>query len=219
MKTKIIDSYKQFGIWGLCSRTIRKCFSLIGISHEDYYLLTRNLNDCKKRVVTVSDGVELRILRLSDFENSYKNNNYLQYPSSKMDLVADRFDNSYEAFGAFFEGELIYASWISYEREEMPGAHNGEKLPNDTALLLDDFCAPHMRQKGIHGAVNQMRLNRLLECNSKYVIVTVMCVNKPALKSHLKNGFNIYSKYYTLSIFGRKLSNLNKIMRKYETNR
>ena len=51
------------------------------------------------------------------------------------------------------------------------------------------------------------------------MIVTVMCMNKPAVKSHLKNGFKVFSKYYTLSVFGKEYTNLDKVINKYESNR
>ena len=219
MLSKIINSYKQFGLRGFSIRALRKLLSLIGIKYEDYYLLSLSLEGHCPEPVLKKDGVLFRELRQRDFANSFLNENYLMYTSRKMDLVETRFANNYESFGAFSEGKLVYASWISYETMEMPGGYENERLPQQTALLLDDFCAPHMRKKGIHSAVNQMRLNRLIEKQYRYVIVTVMCMNKPALKSHIRNGFEIVSRYYTLTSFGHKKSNLNTIMKEYEYNR
>jgi len=213
---KILNSFKQFGLLGFISRAIRRIGRIVGVEYEDYYLLSLTLRDYELSNNTiVVEGVETRRLSNEDFIKSYESHNYLMLSPPKIQLINERFSERYEAFGAFYNGELIYASWISYSRLEIPGAEERSLLSEGNALLLDDFCAPHMRQKGIHGLVNLMRLKALKENNVQRVIVTVMCVNKPALKSHIKNGFAVVFKYYTLRIIGEFYSNLNINLNKY----
>ena len=217
MVGKIKDSLNQFGFWGFTKRVILKLFRCIGVCFEYYYLLELELpslllSDCDDKYIW-----NTKMLEINDFKKSYEINNFLNISKSKLNLFEWRFKHEYEAFGVYYQNDLIYTSWLSYKTLEIPGVDKTTEMPCGYALLLDDFCASHMRKRGIHGYVNNQRLKKLKSKNIKKAFVVVMCGNTPALKSHIKNGFNISFKYFTLSICGvhfsnlqSKLNNLNK---------
>lgn len=211
MTSKIKDSVKQYGLIVFGFRVLRKFFSILGINFECYYYLNLNLESYCISDNNLCNSISRRFIYYSDFLTSYNGENYLNISSHKMEIIKNRFSyGGYEAFGAFDRNNLIYTSWISKKKLDIPGACAEHILNKNEVLLLDDYCASYMRSRGIHSSINCVRLKRIKELGFEKAVVVIMCGNVPALKSHLTNGFHVRFRYYTLSIFGNKYSNLNE---------
>lgn len=201
---KIKEYYKEWGAKILIIRTIHKLFSLIGIYWEKSYLLTQEI-DIKKIEKYFSSNQDLintytpQKLTLDDFNLAYKP----IFNEKKMQVIKERFNyqDLYTAYGIIYDNKLIYSSWI-YKKELILSYNTRVPMKQD-ALLLDDFCHPLYRGKGIHTMMIFYRLKALHSAGEKNIAVLVRTYNIKALKAQIKAGFSISKKIIIIKCFNK----------------
>lgn len=207
--TSIKNKYKQYGFWGFVRRAFKSFLRLFGIEFNRYYFLENTIDYEKQKSFYDSRSLEnARELVINDFLNS---------DSPRYITAMNRFSSSgFKAFGVFGDGKLVYSCWISLNKLESHEKIISGTLPSDSFLLIDAYCAPDARGKGIHGTMNAYRLMKGYELGKKKALAIVLHENSPALKSQIKVGFNVLFEFRTLKVFGKEYTDFFKLRKIYE---
>lgn len=199
----IRDKYKQYGFCGFGRRVFNALIRLFGIECNRYYFLENVIDyDRQKSFFESRDLQNVQELQINDFLNS---------APSRYATAINRFSSSnYKAFGVFKNGRLVYSCWISLRNLESHEKCISGTLPPDSFLLIDAYCAPEARGKGIHGTMNAYRLMKGYELGKKKALTIVLHENTPALKSQIKVGFKVLFEYRSYKIFGKEYTDFYK---------
>lgn len=206
--SKVKDNFKQYGFWGFLKRSVKAAIRKLGVNYESYYYIVNDINYEQLKAFFESRPLEgIRELSYQD----YVDNPQIGYTGKRLELLKERFDKgTYRAFGVETDGKLVYTCMISMEEFCVSQKWLTCKLDEDEGYLLDAYCAPEMRGKGIHGTMNALRLMKLWEAGKKKCSGVVVVDNVPSLKSQLKVGYKIVFRYYILEIGNKHYTNFYK---------
>lgn len=176
---------------------------LFGISWQKCFLMSRLLADvCPP---SERSDIEVGELALSDYDNELWKD-FLS--EEKRAIYEERFTNGRaKAYGAFVNGALAYATWILYG-EVIYSETEILLKQDDCALLLDTYCHPKFRGRGLHNYVNQLCLCKMKERGMKKAYVIILSYNRPAIKTQKKCGLEVEKTFYAWEVGKRKIITL-----------
>lgn len=210
----IRTTYKQFGFYGFCKRAIKAVLRKIYIEWEsfNYYEI-----DISRRIDVIKEvlskyNFNVMKLSLDDFAHGDKD----IFNSKKMSVLKDRFSkDSYEAYGIFDGDELVFSAWISLDEFVSSVKELGHQLDSEEVLLLDSYCNPSHRGKGLQNYMVAYRLFMAYKKEKKKGVTLALTENTPTNKAQLKSGFEKAFKYTTIIVFGHLFTDFNSKKKKY----
>lgn len=198
-KKSIQKAFEQkVALYGIRAVLLRAVKSLIHkclkFTWEKCYLMSRELDEVQPP--EERDDIKVRQLTIADYEND----SWYSFFSDKKTIYEKRFrDNQAKAYGAFINGELAYSTWILYGEVVLQ-----EKIllikSDNCALLLDSYCHPHFRGKGLHNYMNQWSLYTMKRNGMENGYVIVLSYNRPAIKTQRKCSLYIKKKFYWFKV-------------------
>ena len=213
MNSHIKDSFIQYGLKGFLKRSIKYLLRKIGIRFDSFFYMTLNINE-KEDIKQFKDTClpQVKLLCYEDFLLGDKDN----FTNSKLNIIKQRLeDDSYLPYGILENNELIYSCWISLNKFETLGGVINNNLEHDEGLLLDAYCSPKARGRGLHNSMNAYRIWQLYRKSKSKAIVVVLTENKPAYKSQIKVGFKTAFTYTVIIIWGKIFTNFSKKKQNY----
>lgn len=211
---KIQTDYKQYGFGGFLKRCLKFFLRKMGIIMDSYYYMIKYVSPEESKLLFDKANItDVKILSYQDFLLGDKD----VFTAKKLDVIKTRIEKgSYIPYGIVRGGHLIYSCWISFdEMETTTKCLNGQLAANE-ALLVDDYCTPSARGKGIHTAMNAYRLWQIAQRGKEKAIVVILKENKPAFQSQLTVGFEVAFTYYVATFWGKTYTNYFKKMNVHE---
>lgn len=172
-----------------------------------YLVLTKNVwqNNIKNK----EKCDDLNIVDLS-FEDFYKGDSSV-FNETKLKVIKQKINSSnYHSFGIFENDLLVYTTWIGMNELELPLEFKYKLTPVE-GYLVDSYCHPVARGKGLHSKMNVFRINKLFELGCESIIVIVLDGNEPAMKVQKKCGFEDMGTFKMGLIFGKRFCKIDKI--------
>lgn len=200
----IVDKFKRHGLrgaWLFFSRRVIKTYLI-----KAHYL---RLNIDPAKIESLMKGFDLDVKELTyeDFLLGDPN----EFQGSKMDVYRKRFqDPTYKAYGIIENGRLVYSTWISYHKMGMSIEAKPQFLADNEGYLEDSYCDPVARGRGLHGKMNNYRIQKIMEDGKERVIVIVQEGNTPAFKVQFKSGLEEIGTFYHGYILGIKVNTYKK---------
>lgn len=201
--------YKQFGFKGTASRICKHLLRKIGLFYNSYFYFTAKVNPSILQKIWGDNPIKnVKKLSYSDFLLGEKS----IFNEKKLNLIKCRFsqENDYVAYGIVENNMLLYSCWIGLKYFETSSAIVSDKLKEDEFLLLDAYCNPLARGRGIHTSMNAYRCMKAMELGRFVCVAVVLKENIPAKKVQKKCGLDIAFKYYVLKVFGKSYTNFFK---------
>lgn len=200
--SNIQHKIRQYGFSNLLLIGIKKTGSLLGYSHEVYYLYSKKLDAKTPYRKDLPSGFVVEPLTIRDFEKATK----LDLPNERLELYKDRFlAGSYLVYGIFLAQTLVYYFWLSFCEVELPyplSEYNNMSLKSDQGYLVDGFCLPEYRGLGLHAYMGVFLMNNLHDQGKKEAITIIKAENRAAIVSQERIGFE-RSGRITFSGFGK----------------
>lgn len=210
-----LDIVKQLGARRLITRIIKFFLRKLGIVYNQYYYMNNDINYegakeyWQKRLIN-----DVKPLAYEDFLIGDKS----VFTVKKLSTIRNRFDaKTFKAWGIVREGMLIYSCWLSFDKFETSEKQVFGKLSSKESLMIDSYCHPKYRGRGLHGTMNAYRLMRSYEEGRPNCVAIVLKENTPAVKSQLKVDYKVQFVYYVLIICGKTFTNYFKLKEKYES--
>ena len=202
IKYFIKDKINYYGKGEFVKYVLKAIFyKLFRISWFQYYLM-EYLIDYHK--VENCDDFPICKLCIKDFEKG----DLSYFTPKKLTLYQQWFQDPYkQAYGIFFNGQLVSSAWISY-RELYLSEKYIFNLKKDAALLLDMYSHPNYRNKGFYKTIHLFCLKKIYENGRPKALTIIRKNNRPALKHQMKTGFSILHKYVRFQIWGKEFINL-----------
>ena len=180
---------------------------VLGISVGKFHYLRLNIDIESVNKHLEGFDYDVKELTLDDFLHGNKD----VFKGKKLELYKQRLnDPNYKAYGIIEDGYLIYSTWISLDRLDLPVDKSYIKMNPDEGLLEDSFCDYKARGRGIHGMMNWWRIRKLYELGKRKVLVVVLDGNTPSIKVQMKCGFKEVGTFYNGYFWGHKVNTLNK---------
>lgn len=200
----IVDKFKRRGLSGVwfffCHRVIKTYLV------KAHYL---RLNIEPARIEELMKGFDLDVKELT--YDDFLLGNPDEFKGAKMELYKQRFqDPTYKAYGIIENGRLVYSTWISYHRMGMSIETKPVYLAPNEGYLEDSYCDPIARGRGLHGKMNNFRIQKIFESGRDRAIVIIQEGNMPAFKVQFKSGMEDIGLFYHGYIFGFKVNTLKK---------
>lgn len=214
--SKLQSDLKQFGFWGFLKRIAKFFLRKIGINVNSYYYIVNHIDaEARRKQFEAANLPPVKELAYDDFLKGDTS----VFNEKKLTLIQQRLaDGTYKAFGIIEDGRLIYSCWISLKKLESSNACVEGDLDENEGLLVDAYCSPMARGRGLHGAMNAYRLWQLSQYGKSQAVVIVLKENKPAYKSQMKVGFRVAFTYYEASVWGKTFTNYYKRKKTYKEN-
>lgn len=211
--SKLQADLKQFGFWGFLKRIAKFFLRKIGINVNSYYYMVNHINaEARRKQFEAANLLAVKELTYEDFLKGDPS----VFNEKKLTLIQQRLaDGTYKAFGIIENGQLIYSCWISLKKLESSDACVESGLGEKEGLLVDAYCSPVARGRGLHGAMNAYRLWQLSQQGKNQAVVIVLKENIPAYKSQLKVGFEVAFIYYVATVWGKTITNYYKRKKTY----
>ena len=200
----IVDKFKRRGLSGVwfffCHRIIKTYLV------KAHYL---RLNIELAKIEKLMKGFDLDVKELT--YDDFLLGNPDEFKGAKMELYKQRFqDPTYKAYGIIENGRLIYSTWISYHRMGMSIETKPVNLAPNEGYLEDSYCDPIARGRGLHGKMNNFRIQKIFESGRDRAIVIIQEGNAPAFKVQFKSGMEDIGSFYHGYILGFKVNTLKK---------
>ena len=187
--SKLLSDLKQYGFWGFMKRVAKFFLRKIGIKYDSYYYIVNHINAEARR--KQFEAAHLPLVQQLTYDDFLKGDKTV-FNEKKLALIRERLvDNSFCAYGIVENDKLIYSCWISLKKLESSNACVGGLLDDNEGLLLDAYCSPIARGRGLHGAMNAYRLWQISQNGKDQAVGIVLKENKPAYKSQIKVGFEV----------------------------
>lgn len=215
--SKLKTDYKQYGFWGFCKRIAKFFLRKVGVQLDSYYYMVNQI-DYKSRYsqFKLSGISDVKTLSYNDFLLGDKD----VFTERKLEIIQKRSENrDYYPYGIIKDNRLVYSCWVSLTEIEFPNSLSKDFLLPEEALLVDDYCSPSERGKGIHTAMNSYRLCRIFELGKKQAVVIILKENIPAYKSQRKVGFETAFTYCVFTVLGKTFTDYYSKKRKYYGNK
>jgi hypothetical protein len=197
------EKFKQYGFKNALKRTAKFLLRKLGIQYESFLFFVNNIDiDEIQQKMQKYDYTDVKELTLDDFNKGDPS----VFNDKKMDLIKFRFESGkYWAYGIFNKDKLVYSCWITTHEISFPDKYNKSiTLNSNEGFLVDAYCHPTFRGKGLHSKMNLFRLSQLHKMGKDKNIVLVLSENTPAVKSQLKSGFTISKKISFLKIWNKQ---------------
>ena len=203
--SKLQSDLKQFGFWGFLKRIVKFFLRKIGINYNSYYYMVNHIDtEARRMQFEAAKLPPVKELTYDDFLLGDKT----IFTDNKLNMIKQRLqDDGYHAYGIVENGQLIYSCWISLKKLESSNACVEGLLDDNEGLLVDAYCSPAARGRGLHGAMNAYRLWQLSQNGKSQAVGIVLKENKPAYKSQLKVGFEVAFTYYVANVWGKTFTN------------
>lgn len=203
--SKLQSDLKQFGLWGFLKRIAKFFLRKIGIIVNSYYYIVNHIDaEARRRQFEAANLPPVKELAYDDFLLG----DSAMFSKKKLALIRQRLDDdTFKAYGIVENGQLVYSCWISLKKLESSNACVEGDLDENEGLLVDAYCSPMARGRGLHGAMNAYRLWQLSQYGKSQAVVIILKENKPAYKSQLKVGFEVAFTYYVATIWGKTFTN------------
>lgn len=210
---KYKDVYKQFGLKGTCVRGLKSLCRRIGIVYESYHYFF----GCVEEEKLLKVWNQLPIPRVKNLTyDDFLLGDETVFTVQKLGVIKDRLkDNSYQAYGVVENNVLLYSCWIYTGNVMFPSPSVSCSLKNDECLLMDAYCNPLARGKGLHKKMNAYRCLVAVKLGRPNCIGIVVRGNTPACKVQEKSGLHVLFDYYVLDFFGKQITNFYKKRLKY----
>lgn len=203
---KIKNIFKQYGFKGFILRVIKKVLSWIGIRFNRYYYLINDIDYDVQVEYWRKNGKNLNVNELT-YADFLLGDPYI-FNNKKLITIKERLrKGSYKAWGIMVNGELIISCWLSFKELRVSNSIINEDLNSDECLMLDAYCTPDYRGRGLHGNMCAYRLMKAYEAGREKCITIVLNENRVSTKSLLKVGFKKSFTYFTLTIWGKSYTN------------
>lgn len=214
--SKLQSDLKQFGFWGFLKRTAKFFLRKTGINVNSYYYMVNHIDtEARRKQFEAANLPQVKQLTYDDFLKGDKN----MFNEKKLSLIQKRLtDSTYRAYGIVENDILIYSCWISLNKLESSDACMEGSLNANEGLLIDAYCSPVARGRGLHGAMNAYRLWQIAQNGKNQAVAIVLKENKPAYKSQIKAGFEVAFIYYVATVWGKTLTNYFKQKKLYQEN-
>lgn len=206
--TKLRDDYKQYGFWGFQKLLLKFFLRIIGIEVNSYFYMVNKIDgEARHKQFVLFNINDVKTLTYQDFLLGDKD----MFTEKKLKTIKTRLaDGTYIPYGIVREGKLIYSCWISMREMELSDNCLIDQLNEYEVLLLDDYCSPIARGKGIHTAMNAYRLWQIAQKGGCRALVIIIKENKPAYKSQLRVGFKVAFDYFIVKFGGKTYTNYYK---------
>lgn len=214
--SKLQADFKQLGFWGFLKRIFKYFLRKIGININSYYYMVNHIDaEARRKQFEAANLPPVKELTYDDFLKGDPS----VFNEKKLTLIQQRLaDGTYKAFGIIEDERLIYSCWISLKKLESSDSCVESGLDENEGLLVDAYCSPLARGRGLHGAMNAYRLWQIAQNGKNQAVVIVLKENKPAYKSQIKVGFEVAFTYYVATIWGKTFTNYLKLKQKYIKN-
>ena len=210
---KIKDDFVQYGPIGYPKRILKYVLRKLGIVIDSYYYMINQINveECKKQF----EDAQLPPVKQLTFEDFLKGDKGV-FNEKKLSMIKQRLaDDTFKAFGIVENGSLLYSCWISLKKLETSNHCVIGELNENEGLLIDAYCSPSARGRGIHGAMNAFRLYQIAKHGKDRGVAIVLKENTPAYKSQKKVGFKTIFVYTVIEVFGKSFTNYHKLKSQY----
>lgn len=167
------------------------------------------LNIDPAKVADLMKGFDLDVKELSydDFLIGDPN----VFKGRKMELYKKRCqDPTYKAYGIIENGRLVYSTWISYYKMGMSIETKPQYLSPNEGYLEDSYCDPIARGRGLHGKMNNYRIQKIMEAGKTRVIAIVQDGNTPAFKVQQRSGLEEIGTFRHGYLLGMKVNTFKK---------
>lgn len=210
----LTQKYKQFGLKGFIIRVLRTLLRKIGINYEAYdYYATFVDKDMLLQIWNKNPIENVKILSFEDFLFGDKS----VFTEKKLKIIKNRLNKkNYKAYGIIENNVLYYSCWICDNELVTSSPSIKYELKSNECLLLDAYCHPTMRGKGMHTRMNAYRCLKAIEINRPKCIVIVLKGNIPAQKTQQKCGLKVLFSYYILDLWGKRYTNFYRQKQKYD---
>lgn len=210
-----IDIVKHLGVRRLTIKIIKFFLRKLGIVYNQYYYMVNNIDYEKVKEYWNRRAIEdVKSLVYDDFLRGDPN----FFTEKKLSTIQRRFDDkTFKSWGIVRDDTLIYSCWLSFYKFETSEKQVSGKLNSNESLMIDAYCHPKYRGKGLHGTMNAYRLMRSYEEARSNCVAIVLKENTPALKSQLKVGYKVKFVYYVLILWGKTFTNYFKLKKRYES--
>lgn len=199
MNSIVVSFFEKVSLYGygiVINRLIKAIIRFtFHFTWEKCYLMSRSLD----RIPPLMEKYDIIIkeLNLSDYRTKLWSDFFTE---EKQKIYEQRFcNNRAKAYGAFINGELVYSTWILYGeivfREKVSLIKS-----DDYALLLDSYCHPNFRGRGLHNYMNYWCLYEMTNHGVKKAYVIVLSYNRPAIKTQRKCGLQVEKTFYGFKI-------------------
>lgn len=211
--SKLQSDFKQFGFLGFLKRTVKFFLRKIGIYINSYYYMVNHIDaEASRKQFEAANLPPVKELAYDDFLKGDPS----VFNEKKLTLIQQRLaDGTYKAFGIIEDERLIYSCWISLKKLESSDSCVESGLDENEGLLVDAYCSPLARGRGLHGAMNAYRLWQLSQQGKNQAVVIILKENIPAYKSQLKVGFEVAFTYYVATVWGKTFTNYFKQKKTY----
>lgn len=211
--SKYKADFKQYGFSGFVKRGCKFLLRKVGIDVNSYYYMVNTIDAEERRRQFEAAGLPpVKELTYEDFLTGDSS----VFTEKKLSSIRARLsEGTFKAFGIIENGCLIYSCWISLKKLESSSSFVNGSLDPDEGLLMDAYCSPLSRGRGLHGAMNSYRLWQLSQNGKQKAVVIVLKENKPAFKSQIKVGFDVAFIYRVASIWGKTFTDYYKLKNKY----
>ncbi len=212
--SKLQADLKQFGYGGFVKRILKFFLRKIGININSYYYLVNHIDADARRKQFENAGLPpIKELIYDDFLKGDK----AVFTEKKLALIQERMnDESFHAYGIIENDKLVYSCWVSLNKMESSDKCTDGGLDDDEGLLVDAYCGPIARGRGLHGAMNAYRLLKISQYGKEKAVVIVLKENIPAFKSQKKVGFEVAFTYYVANVWGKTYTNYFKRKKTYK---
>ncbi len=199
----IKSSIKQYGIYNSFKRLVKMILRKLGFHYESFWYLVNKLDiEEVKQKMQKNSYEDVKELNIIDF----KKGDPEIFNKNKLDLIQNRFQSkNYWSYGVVENSKLVYSCWITSQQVSYPDKFKKSvPLKENEGFMVDAYCHPAHRGKGLHSKMNLFRLLQLHKLDKEKIIVLVLSENIPALKSQIKSGFKKEKKIVFLKIFSKQ---------------
>lgn len=205
----IINSYQQYGFVGFFRYSFKTMLSKIGVLYGTHNYLVCSINRVSIEELWKARYIHgVKQLSFEDFLLGDRN----IFTTEKLDVIKKRYKKGgYTAYGLILNNKLVYSCWVADHEIEIQSKSPFRELALEESLLLDTYCSPNYRGRGIQKAFVAYCLLQISKNEKKHrVIVTTIVENKPSTLSYINSGFRIIFRYKTFSIGHFSWNNFNK---------
>ena len=184
---KVKEKYYLYGLKQLCVLAI-KAFSrkVLRLDWDTHLLMSRYLDSFI--AISRRDDISVREIDFADFQNdaweSFMTPSKVAFYKNLKNKV------EFNTYGAFLNGKLAYTTNIVWDKILLSDNAN-IKVEGRFGFLMDSYCHPDYRGKGIHNYMNQWCLTKIKEAGRNKAYVSVLAYNVPAIKTQKKCGLEI----------------------------
>ena len=187
----INNAFKRFGILGLIENAIIHLLIKCGLNISVMELLVKPVRYAENKYKG-----KYKFLEVEDFERQKKLNPQWFSDGKIEEMVRACGDKNNKAIGIVKDNLIIAYGWVSLEKM---GFDEVELLSQD-GYLWDDYTHPTYRGQGLHGLINNARINYLCSSGKTRALTKVAHYNRASKNGYYKSGFTKMQTYITMKV-------------------